>query len=252
MVNVSKFLTALCPNDGSAMRALAIDCRSSKGQAMRDFRDAKIMAHTLRAALAAKNFKITVSQSLELIAEVFGVSDWDTLAAAIRRMADTSGDTASSPPRGNTKWPSEFTREFELTLHRAQTDANEREHEFATLEHLLLALITDPDASAAMKANAADLQPLKDRLVDCIENDLKTLVTVDREFGATPSVAFRRVVYSAVAHVKSLNRKTTGADVLAAMFDQTESPAAWLLGEHGMTKESVANFIFNRDRQSKE
>src|SRR5712671_478115 len=214
---------------------------------MRDFRDAKVMAHSLRAALAAKGFKITVCQSLELISEAFGVSDWNTLAAAIRRRANTAHDTASFPPRGSTKWPSEFTREFELTLHRAQVDANEREHEFATLEHLLLALLTDADASAAMKANTADLQPLNERLVDYIENDLKTLVTVDREFGDTPSVAFRRVVHRAVARVKSLDRKTTGADVLAVIFDQTESPAAWLLSEHGITQESVLNFISNHD-----
>ena len=115
----------------------------------------------------------------------------------------------------------------------------------------MLALITDADASAAMKANTADLQPLNERLVEYIENDLKTLVMVDREFGAAPSVAFRRVVYRAVARVKSLDRKATGADVLAAMFDQTESPAAWLLSEHGITQESVLNFNSNHDRQGK-
>jgi hypothetical protein len=65
---------------------------------MRDFRDAKAMAHTLRAALAAKGFKITVSQSLELIAEAFGVADWNTLAAAIRRGAVAPRENASSRP----------------------------------------------------------------------------------------------------------------------------------------------------------
>ena len=63
---------------------------------MRDFRDAKAMAHTLRAALAARGFKITVSQSLELIAETFGVADWNTLAAAIRREAVAPRGNASS------------------------------------------------------------------------------------------------------------------------------------------------------------
>jgi hypothetical protein len=59
-------------------------------------------------------------------------------------------------------------------------------------------------------------------------------------------------VSRAVARVKSLDRKTIGADVLGAMFDQTESPAAWLLSEHGITQESVLNFISNHDRQGKE
>ena len=52
---------------------------------MRDFRDSKIMAQTLRAALAAKGHKISVADSLELVAKAFGVADWNTLAAAIKR-----------------------------------------------------------------------------------------------------------------------------------------------------------------------
>ena len=64
---------------------------------MRDVRDAKAMATTLRAALAAKGLKITVSQSLELIAELFGVADWDTLAAAIRKMTTLAGRRSSRP-----------------------------------------------------------------------------------------------------------------------------------------------------------
>ena len=219
---------------------------------MRDFRDAKTMAQTLRATLAAQGLKIIVSQSLELIAKIFGVPDWNTLAAAIHRGAHASGDTASSRPRASTTWPSEFTREFESTLLRAQADANKCEHEFVTLEHLLLALLADADASAAMKASTPDLQPLREQLVTYIEKDLKTLVAVDREFGATPSVAFRRVVYRAVARVKGLNRKTTGADVLAAMFDQTDSPAIWLLTEHGITQENIIHFVANKDRQESE
>jgi Glyoxalase superfamily protein len=70
---------------------------------MRDFRDAKAMARTLRAALAAKGFKITISQSLELIAEIFGVADWNTLAAAIRTEGPGPGNNtspfAASDPR---------------------------------------------------------------------------------------------------------------------------------------------------------
>jgi hypothetical protein len=65
---------------------------------MRDFRDAKAMAHALRASLAAEGFRITVSQSLELIARAFGVADWNTLAAAIHQRA-----------RATSKWPSAVT-----------------------------------------------------------------------------------------------------------------------------------------------
>ncbi len=50
---------------------------------MRDFRDAKAMARTLREALAAKGVKISNSEALELAAKMLGERDWNTLAAAI-------------------------------------------------------------------------------------------------------------------------------------------------------------------------
>src|SRR5215475_9096451 len=135
MVNVSRPFAALCPNDGSATQALAPPVRSSKGSDMRDFRDAKAMAHTLRAALAAKGFKVTISQSLELIAEIFGAADWNTLAAAIRQGSAAPRATASAPPpssaepvpessRTERPFPPVFSRELELTFHRAITDAD--------------------------------------------------------------------------------------------------------------------------------
>ena len=50
---------------------------------MRDFRDAKAMARTLREALGAKGVKISNSEALELTAKMLGERDWNTLAAAI-------------------------------------------------------------------------------------------------------------------------------------------------------------------------
>src|ERR1700752_4315416 len=102
---------------------------------MRDFRDAKTMAHTLRAALAAKGLKITIGQSLELIAEVFGVADWNTLSAAIRRLKSASGKNASAPPPTDEGPPTRFSAELESTLQRALAYANQRKHEYTTLEH---------------------------------------------------------------------------------------------------------------------
>src|SRR5215469_13343280 len=128
---------------------------------MRDFRDAKAMARTLRAALAANGLKITISQSLELIAKVFGVADWNTLAAAIRSGAPAPRNDASPPPSPTGASTPRFSGELESTLHRALAEANYREHEYATLEHLLRALIDDRDASAVMKASNVDLGALK-------------------------------------------------------------------------------------------
>jgi ATP-dependent Clp protease ATP-binding subunit ClpA len=197
---------------------------------MRDFRNAKAMAHVVRASLAAKGFKITVSQSLELIVEAFGVADWNTLAAAIHQCT-----------RPTSKWPSALTRELERTLWRALAHANEREHEFATLEHLLFALTDDAHTSAALVASKVDLGALRQQLASYIKNDLKTLVT-DEGHDASPTAAFRRAVYRATLRAKDSNRDATGLDVLVSMLNETDSPAVWLLSEHGIDQQSVANF----------
>ena len=133
---------------------------------MCDFRDAKAMARTLRAALAAKGFKITISQSLELIAEIFGEADWNTLTAAIRteRTAPRNNASSPSPPPWAERVPRSgvlFSHALELAFHRALAYANQRNHEHATLEHLLLALIDDANASAVMRACKADLGVLR-------------------------------------------------------------------------------------------
>jgi RNA polymerase sigma factor (sigma-70 family) len=206
---------------------------------MRDYRDAKAMAHTLRASLASKGMKVTLGQSLELIAEIFSLPDWNTLAAAIRRGALTTDTGAAQPRPVNIVWPSGLTREFNLTLNRAFAHAKERKHEFATLEHLLLALLDDPDASAAMKVCEVDLQGLRQAATTYIDKKLKTLVMIGDERETTPTAAFRRVVYLATFH--SPKGQTSGLDVLASMFRETESPAVWLLGEQGMSREKLGN-----------
>ena len=195
------------------------------------------MARTLRASLASKGLKISVAESLELTAELFGLADWNTLAAAIRREPPAFDTASAQPPRASIKWPSGFTRELDLTLNRALTYAKARKHEFATLEHLLLALLDDPDASEVMKASEVDLEALRRTTVSYIDDKLSTWVMIRDERDTTPTVAFRRVVHRAT--VRSLKRETSGLDVLATMFSETASPAVWLLSEQGMTGEGL-------------
>jgi Glyoxalase superfamily protein/Clp amino terminal domain, pathogenicity island component len=210
---------------------------------MRDFRDAKDMAHTLRAALATKGLKITVSQSLELIAEIFGVADWNTLAAAIR--AEGIGPRNNAPPP---QFPTAgigfdtLSRQLMPTMHRALAYANQRDHQYTTLEHLLLALIDDRDASGAMKACKIDLGTLRGNLTSYIDNDLKTLITDDGE--SRPTAAFQRVFQRAVIDARSSGRQNvTGADMLVAIFAERESHAAYFLQEQEVTSYDVINYL---------
>src|SRR5262249_39033372 len=147
---------------------------------------------------------ITISESLELIAEAFGVPDWNTLAAAIRAEAPAPRESAPPPPptAENGAAP-RFSAELQSTLHRALANANWRKHEYATLEHLLLALIDDADASAMMKACDVDLGVLRGRLARYIDNDLKELV-IDEGGESKPTAGFQRVVQRAVIQAQGL------------------------------------------------
>ena len=137
-----------------------------------------------------------------------------------------------------------FTTTLEQAIHSALAYANARKHELATLEHLLLALIEEPDAARVMKACSVDLDDLKKTLVEFIDDDLSTLVTDVDGSEAVPTAAFQRVIQRAAIHVQSSGRnEVTGANVLVAIFAERESNAAYFLQEQDMTRYDAVNFI---------
>jgi ATP-dependent Clp protease ATP-binding subunit ClpA len=136
-----------------------------------------------------------------------------------------------------------FSRSLEQSLHRALALANERHHEYATLEHLLLALIEDQDAAAVMRACNVDLDKLKRNLVDYIDGELDNLV-MEGDDDSKPTAGFQRVIQRAVIHVQSSGREeVTGANVLVAIFAERESHAAYFLQEQDMTRYDAVNYI---------
>ncbi|AHM04302.1 ATP-dependent Clp protease ATP-binding protein subunit ClpA [Roseibacterium elongatum DSM 19469] len=137
-----------------------------------------------------------------------------------------------------------FSNTLEQAIHAALANANARRHELATLEHLLLALIDEPDAQKVMKACSVDLEELRQTLVQFIEDDLSTLVTDVEGSEAVPTAAFQRVIQRAAIHVQSSGRtEVTGANVLVAIFAERESNAAYFLQEQDMTRYDAVNFI---------
>jgi len=136
-----------------------------------------------------------------------------------------------------------FSRSLEQALHRALSLASERNHELATLEHLLLALIDDRDAAAVMRACNVDLDLLRRNLEQYIDKDLAKLVASNEE-GSKPTAGFQRVIQRAVIHVQSSGREeVTGANVLVAIFAERETHAAFFLQEQNMTRYDAVNFI---------
>ena len=136
-----------------------------------------------------------------------------------------------------------FSRNLDDSLHRAIGLATERQHELATLEHLLLALTTDQDAAAVMRACNVDLEELRRQLYEFIENDLANLKLETGE-QAKPTASFQRVIQRAVIHVQSSGREeVTGANVLVALFAERESNAAHFLQMQDMTRFDAVNYI---------
>ena len=137
-----------------------------------------------------------------------------------------------------------FSNTLEQAIHAALAQANARRHELATLEHLLLALLEEPDATKVMKACGVDLDALRVTLEEFIEDELSTLVTEVDGSEAVPTAAFQRVIQRAAIHVQSSGRtEVTGANVLVAIFAERESNAAYFLQEQDMTRYDAVNFI---------
>lgn len=137
-----------------------------------------------------------------------------------------------------------FSSTLENAIHEALAAANARKHELATLEHLLLALLDEPDAAKVMRACSVDLKVLRKSLVDFIEDDLTTLITDVDGSEAVPTAAFQRVIQRAAIHVQSSGRtEVTGANVLVAIFAERESNAAFFLQDQDMTRYDAVNFI---------
>jgi ATP-dependent Clp protease ATP-binding subunit ClpA len=136
-----------------------------------------------------------------------------------------------------------FSQSLEAALHRALEYANDRKHEYATLEHLLLALLDDRDASGVMRACNVDMDALRGRITEYLDTELASL-EVGGASEAQPTTGFQRVIHRAVVHVQSSGREeVTGANVLVAMFAERESHAAFFLQEQEMTRFDAVQYI---------
>ncbi len=137
-----------------------------------------------------------------------------------------------------------FSSTLEQAIHTALALANARQHELATLEHLLLALVDEPDAAKVMQACGVELASLRRTLENFIDDDLTSLVTDVDGNEAVPTAAFQRVIQRAAIHVQSSGRtEVTGANVLVAIFAERESNATYFLQEQEMTRYDAVNFI---------
>ncbi|ODP38640.1 ATP-dependent Clp protease ATP-binding subunit ClpA [Sphingomonas turrisvirgatae] len=136
-----------------------------------------------------------------------------------------------------------FASALESTLHRALEAASSRRHEYATLEHLLLALVDDEHASKVMSACGVELGELKNTVAHYLDTELQAL-RVDQQTDPSPTSGFQRVVQRAILHVQSSGRdEVTGANVLVALFSERESYAVYFLQQQDMSRLDAVSFI---------
>lgn len=176
------------------------------------------------ADTVAARMKLPISEKYELLATLDPVKRLERIEALL--------DLSQRPVSPN----------YAATKRQALDHADRRRHQYATLEHLLLALTEDAEASAVMRACDANLGKLRQSLVEYLDNELKHIVI---ETGsAEPTAAFKRVDQCAVLHAQEVGHaEVTGANALVALFAETRSPAARLLAEHGVSRGCVDKAI---------
>ncbi|WP_286877292.1 MULTISPECIES: ATP-dependent Clp protease ATP-binding subunit ClpA [Pantoea] len=143
-----------------------------------------------------------------------------------------------------------LNQELELSLNMAFARAREHRHEFMTVEHLLLALLSNPSAREALEACTVDIVALRQELEAFIEQTTPVLPVGEAERDTQPTLSFQRVLQRAVFHVQSSGRsEVAGANVLVAIFSEQESQAAYLLRKHEISRLDVVNFISHGTRK---
>ncbi|HEY8622522.1 MAG TPA: ATP-dependent Clp protease ATP-binding subunit ClpA [Casimicrobiaceae bacterium] len=136
-----------------------------------------------------------------------------------------------------------IAQELEVSLHMAFVEARQKQHEFITVEHLLLAMLDNPSAAEVLKACGVDLDELRGVLTDFI-NEHTPRLSPHSDADTQPTQGFQRVIQRAILHVQSSGKKeVTGANVLVAIFGEKESHAVYFLNQRGITRLDVVNYI---------
>lgn len=146
-----------------------------------------------------------------------------------------------------------LSKDLEVTLNEAFKKAREQRHEFMTVEHLLVSLLSNTSASEAVRGCSGDIDSIRNELLLFLEQTTPLLPDTDEERETQPTLGFQRVLQRAVFHVQSSgNNEVTGANVLVAIFSEQESQAAYILKKAGMSRLDVINYISHGIRKADE
>ena len=136
-----------------------------------------------------------------------------------------------------------LSTEVEYSINKLFKDAREKNHEFVTVEHLLLSMTTNPSAGKALRACGVDIGILQTDLESYIE-EITPLLTKEDKRETQPTLGFQRVIQRAVYHVQATGKgEVSGENILVAIFGEPESHAVYYLGKQDMTRLDLVNFV---------
>ncbi len=136
-----------------------------------------------------------------------------------------------------------LSKELEVTLNAAFTNAHAKRHEFITVEHLLLALLDNVTTIPILIACGCNVNNLRAELTRFIDETISLIPEgIQRE--TQPTLGFQRVLQRAVFHVQASDKKeVTGANLFVALFSEQDSHAVYLLNKQDITRLDVVNYL---------
>ncbi|MEE9351774.1 MAG: ATP-dependent Clp protease ATP-binding subunit ClpA [Thiotrichaceae bacterium] len=136
-----------------------------------------------------------------------------------------------------------LSTEVEYSINTLFRDAREKRHEFVTVEHLLFAMTSNPNAAEALRACGIDIPVLQTELDSFIEDSTPVLFSED-ERETQPTLGFQRVIQRAVYHVQASGKEeVSGENVLIAIFGEPESHAVYYLNKQNMSRLDLVNYV---------
>jgi ATP-dependent Clp protease ATP-binding subunit ClpA len=136
-----------------------------------------------------------------------------------------------------------ISKELSATLGFAVREAKKRRHEYVAIEHILFAILHDPHGIEIVEACGGDIDNLKAELEVFFKNKMNSLPT-PKDYVLQQTIGFQRVIQRAVNHVRSAEKQEVSiGDILASIFQEKDSHAAYFLGAEGITRFEVLNYI---------
>ena len=136
-----------------------------------------------------------------------------------------------------------LSSELESSLNSAIQNARKARHQYITVEHLLAALLDNPPAAKAIQACGAEVRGLREKLEEFLDEYVPVL-SEEEDIDPQPALGFQRVIQRAILHVQSSGkREVTGTNVLIAMFAEKDSHAVYFLGEEGVSRFDIVNYV---------